>query len=101
MQKMSKIEREKQTVGLMIHIYCRRSEGNSELCQTCQNLLDYAFARLDRCPYGEAKPACKKCPTHCYKPAMRDFIRKVMRFSGPRMIFYRPIEAMKQIFDKF
>ena len=94
---MNKIEREKQTVGLMIRLYCRHSEGNKELCLTCRDLLNYAQSRLDNCPYGEKKPACKKCTTHCYKPDMRDFIRRVMRFSGSRMILHDPVEAIRHL----
>ncbi|MCL1927476.1 MAG: nitrous oxide-stimulated promoter family protein [Treponema sp.] len=93
----SKIEREKQTVSLMIRIYCRGSEGNRELCNSCLDLLKYAHLRLSHCPYGNNKPACKRCTSHCYKPAMRDHIREVMRFSGPRMILHGPIEAFRHI----
>ena len=91
------IEREKQTINTMIRIYCRRSEGNRELCEECSALLDYAFSRLEHCPYGENKPSCKQCTTHCYKPAMREEIRKVMRFSGARMILYAPIAVIRHI----
>ena len=91
------IKREKQTVELMIRLYCRHAEGNKELCRECRNSLDYALSRLDHCPYGNNKPACQQCTTHCYKPAMREHIRRVMRFSGPRMILYDPIAAIKHI----
>jgi len=94
---MNKIEREKQTVGLMIRLYCRHSEGNGELCHSCRNLLDYAHSRLDHCPYGEKKPACKKCPIHCFKPLYREEIRKVMRFAGRRMLFCYPVEAVRHL----
>ncbi len=40
---------------------------------------------------------CSKCPIHCYKPKMREHIREVMRYSGPRMIFYHPIIAIKHM----
>jgi hypothetical protein len=96
--KTSKIEREKRTVELMIRIYCRRKEGNRELCADCAELLRYAHARLDGCRYGERKPACNHCTTHCYKPAMRERIRTVMRFSGPRMLLYAPAAALRHIF---
>ncbi|MFR0987431.1 MAG: nitrous oxide-stimulated promoter family protein [Frisingicoccus sp.] len=38
----------------------------------------------------EKKTFCVNCRVHCYKPDMRERIRVVMRFSGPRMIFYHP-----------
>ena len=30
--------------------------------------LSHAETKLDRCVYGQEKPACKDCPIHCYKP---------------------------------
>ena len=93
----SHIDKEKATVALMIRLYCRRNEKNEHLCPECTELLSYAEARLDRCPFGESKPTCKKCPVHCYKPAMRERMRKVMRWAGPRMILYHPIEAIRHL----
>ncbi len=34
-----------------------------------QALNAYADKRLDKCVFGENKPACKQCPVHCYQPA--------------------------------
>ncbi|WP_280748461.1 nitrous oxide-stimulated promoter family protein [Parabacteroides sp. PF5-9] len=97
---VSRIIREKETVERMIRLYCSKKEKNSELCSECQALLQYAQARLDHCPFGENKKACKKCSVHCYKPAMRIKMQKVMRFSGPRMIFYHPVAAIRHLFNK-
>lgn len=69
---MGRIEKEKRTVALMIRLYCRRCEGNRNLCKDCSELLAYAEARLDRCKFADEKPTCKKCPIHCYKPEMRE-----------------------------
>jgi len=94
----SRIEKEKRTVELMIRLYCRKKEKNALLCPDCIALLEYAKARLDRCPFGEEKASCKKCPIHCYKPQMRKRMKEVMTFSGPRMIFYAPVETFRHIF---
>lgn len=91
------IEEEKKIAGQMIRLYCKKHEGNQELCPSCQELLEYAYHRLDRCKYGEEKPTCQKCPIHCYKPEMKERIRKVMRWSGPRMILYHPITSIKHL----
>lgn len=96
---MSRIEKEKETVSLMTRLYCRKKEGNKEFCHECRELEAYAHKRLSSCKYGEHKTSCKKCPTHCYRPDMREKIRDVMRFSGPRMILYSPIEAIRHITD--
>ena len=69
------------------------------LCPQCQTLLDYALQRLERCRFGEDKPSCTRCPVHCYKPAMREQIRQVMRYSGPRMLLHNPIMAIRHMWD--
>lgn len=92
-----KIEREKRVVERMIRLYCRKKEGNANLCAECSELLDYALLRLDKCRYGDGKRACKDCTTHCYKPEMRRKIQEVMRFSGPRMLLYSPVMAIRHI----
>ena len=86
--KKPRITQEKRTVEIMIRLYCRKKEKNATLCPECEELLRYAHARLDHCPFGEKKSSCKKCSVHCYKPAMRERMREVMRFSGPRMLLY-------------
>lgn len=79
----------------MIGLYCRKKEGNRELCPSCRELLEYAQARLDHCRFGDGKSSCRKCPVHCYKPEMRRRIQAVMRFSGPRMLIYAPLETLR------
>lgn len=95
-----RLAREKRTVELMIRLYCRRKEGNTALCSSCAELLAYAHARLDRCPFGNNKPVCKHCRVHCYKPAMRERVRRVMRWAGPRMILFHPVEAVRHLLGK-
>ena len=91
------IAKEKATVEKMIHIYCEKKHDSSgvQLCTACQDLLQYSHQRLTNCQFGEEKPTCRKCPVHCYRPTMRDEIRNVMRFSGPRLIFRAPVEWIK------
>lgn len=92
-----KREKEKKTVRFMIEIYCHKKHHTkgSNLCDECEKLADYAEKRVDHCPYMETKTFCSKCKTHCYKADMREQIRQVMRFSGPRMIFYCPKMVIK------
>lgn len=97
---MNRIEREKKVVKMMICLYCRKKEGNRLLCESCRALLEYAELRLDHCPFGEKKTSCKHCRVHCYKPGMREQMRKVMRFSGPRMMFYHPWVALQHLLGK-
>lgn len=94
---MIRIEREQMTVAQMIRIYCRHREGNRELCTDCMALLDYARKRLEKCPFGGNKGSCRKCAVHCFRPDMKERIRLVMRYSGPRMIFYHPLATIQHI----
>lgn len=89
---IEKREKEKRTVRFMIEIYCHgkhKTKGNN-LCPECSELADYSASRIDHCPHMATKTFCSSCKTHCYKAQMREKIRKVMRYSGPRMIIYCP-----------
>ena len=86
---MKRIEREKTTVRHMIELWRLKKHEKQELREKCRELLIYATARLDRCKFGDGKTKCHKCHVHCYRPDMREKIRVVMRFSGPRMMLYR------------
>lgn len=92
-----KIQREQQIVSKMIRIYCKKKHHQKEFCMECQDLNDYAFKRLSLCKFGEEKTACAKCSIHCYKPDYRQKIKDVMRFSGPWMLLYHPIESIRHI----
>lgn len=90
-----RIRRERKTLKAMIGIYCRDRHGSREgVCGRCATLMDYADERLDACPYGPKKPACSDCPIHCYKKEMREQVRVVMRYAGPRMTYRHPCLAV-------
>jgi hypothetical protein len=95
------IAKEKKIVKLMIQIY---SEGHDKKPlnenQKMQELLDYAYFRLDKCPFKDNKKFCSKCKVHCYKPEMRQQIKNVMRYAGPRMLFKHPILLFKHMLQK-
>lgn len=97
----AKREKEKRVVQLMIEVYCHGSHGVKRgcLCPQCRELADYAAARVDRCPHMETKTFCSNCRTHCYKPAMRERIRAVMRYAGPRMLLYHPVLAIRHLIE--
>lgn len=97
---LSRIEREKRVVCIMIRLYCLKKEKNKQLCGDCVSLMEYACARLEHCPFGEEKTACKRCKIHCYQSQMREKMRKVMRFAGPRMLFYHPLMACRHLLEK-
>ena len=94
------LTKEKKTITLMINIYCKKKHKHKDgLCDECQELLKYAHKRLDFCKCGEEKSFCSKCPIHCYKKDMKAKVKDVMKFSGPRLIIYSPIQFFKHIFE--
>ncbi len=97
--KTGALAREAEMIEAMIRLYCRanHSEGDSELCPQCTELLAYARKRLACCPFGHEKPVCAKCKIHCYKLAMRAEIGNVMRFAGPRVVIRHPILALDHL----
>lgn len=95
-----KREREKKIVSQMITLYCRKKHRTkATLCAECAALDAYARERSDKCPFMETKTFCSNCKVHCYRPDMRERIREVMRFSGPRMIFYHPVAAVRHLIE--
>lgn len=101
MSKQLKTEKEKQTIEQMIRLYCRHKEGNKTLCGTCEETLSYALKRLSLCPFKQEKKTCRLCPVHCYKPEMKKRIQDIMRYSGPRMLLYHPITAIKHFWKEW
>lgn len=99
MDIQAKREREKQLVSQMITLYCKKNHGGRGLCPDCAALDAYAQQRSDRCPFMETKTFCSNCKVHGYKPEMREKIRKVMGFSGPRMIFHHPVVAVRHVIE--
>jgi len=99
MNTAQKREREKETVTLMIRLYCRKKHKSKTLCPDCAELSAYARSRSDQCPFMETKTFCSNCKVHCYKPDMRQKIRAVMRFSGPRMLFHHPLMAIRHLIE--
>lgn len=90
-KKEEKRNKEIMVVREMIRFYCKRHHDTKELCPECQRLYDYAKMRVEYCPFMETKTFCSNCKVHCYKPQMREKIRLVMRYSGPRMLYYHPL----------
>ncbi|WP_372881109.1 nitrous oxide-stimulated promoter family protein [Psychromonas sp.] len=89
-----------KTIKAMVNIYCKAHHSCKDQqppCLKCAEFILYANEKLDRCPYGQNKPTCNKCPIHCYKKEQREQARAIMRYAGPRMLFKHPILAIKHL----
>lgn len=100
---MERMRRERETMHAMIQIYCKDKHGQDEICSACQAFEDFAFIRLEKCPFQEKKPACQNCKVHCYQSniEMRQKAKEIMGYAGPRMLLKYPYFAIMHIFDKF
>lgn len=88
---------EKRMVEYMIRYYCRKHH-KGKTCLDCEELIHYAHMRIDKCPFMESKTFCSACKVHCYQKEQREQIRKVMRYSGPRMLWHHPYMAVKHVY---
>ncbi len=101
-----RVRREKRTIEAMFNVFCAdhhahiAREPGARLCGDCTDLLQYAYQRLDNCPFGEAKRVCNQCTTHCYSEKRRTQVRAVMRYAGPRMMRRFPLLALMHLWDK-
>ena len=98
-----KCNKEKVIVEEMINLYCKKNHTNKNgeihlLCPKCNELKNYAFERSERCPFMENKTFCSNCKIHCYKPEMREQIKSVMKYSGPRMLLVHPIITTQHMY---
>jgi superfamily II helicase len=94
------IQKEKEIVTEMIHLYCRKKHKSNNLCKDCYALKGYALTRLSVCRFGEGKSACSNCPIHCYKLKYREKMKIVMRYAGPWMLVYHPVFSVKHLLNK-
>jgi hypothetical protein len=94
------MKREKKTIAHMVQVYCKgHHRTHGEICPECTQFKEYAFMRLDKCPFQEKKSTCGKCLIQCYRPDMKEKVRKVMRYSGPRLLIYKPTLALHHAWD--
>lgn len=94
-----RISREKLTIKKMIDLYQAKCPQASAEPEHYEALFAYAKKRLDKCVFGEEKPACKQCPVHCYQPAKREEMKQIMRWAGPRMLWRHPILTVRHLID--
>ena len=100
-RRFARRARELKTIATMVDMYCH-GHGHDRceaLCPSCAMLFEYATRRLERCVFGDAKPTCANCVVHCYSADMRERIRVVMQWAGPRMLLRHPVQAIFHLLD--
>ena len=91
---LGRIQYEKETIALIVKLYCKGKHQNAELCADCKELIEYTHHKLENCKFGNDKPTCKKCSVHCYQKNQQEKIKTVMHYAGPRMIWNYPLKAI-------
>lgn len=92
-----KRDREKKVITEMVKLYCKKNHKNGELCDECNEILNYSLKRIDHCKFMETKTFCSNCKSPCYNMEMKEKIKQIMKFSGPRMLFYHPLLVIYHI----
>jgi len=95
----ARLAREWRTLTAMVEIYCRDHHHANGRCAECEQFLDYASVRLERCHFGAEKPVCAKCPVHCYQRERREQVRIIMIYAGPRMLWRHPVLSVRHWLD--
>jgi len=98
---MSKrVLREKKTLEIMAMLYCKRVHKTPKpMCDRCREVYEYSVLRISSCPRKSYRGVCKGCTIHCFKDEYREEIKKIMRYSGPRLLFKHPLLAIAHVLD--
>jgi hypothetical protein len=82
--------------GAVLGVYGRKPPA---ICDACAELLRYAEKRRAYCP-KDPKPFCSYCDTHCYTAEMRERMREVMRYAGPRSLLHgHAIDGVRHLIE--
>ena len=88
----------------MIEMYCRdhhdgASRDEDGLCGDCAELLAYARVAAGQVPVRDGQADLRGLPDALLRPVMRERVRDVMRYSGPRMLKRHPVLAVAHLVD--
>jgi len=93
---------EKNTFYKMIRLYYKHHNNiEKELKNEYIELYNYSISRINACIFKNKKPVCSKCKIHCFNDEYGEEVRKIMRWSGPRMILYYPKSALIYLYYKY
>ncbi len=96
-----KRDREKKVISEMVKLYCRKNHKKRELCDECKEVLNCSLKRIDNCQFMETKTFCSNCKAPCYSPKMKEKVKQIMKFSGPRILFHHPLLVISHMLSRF
>ena len=83
----------------MITLYYNANKDSLSISE-CLAFKEYTIKKIMRCPLGDEKTSCAKCRIQCYNEPERSMIQKVMRYSGPRILFRSPVLTLVYLFNR-
>jgi len=83
-----------QNLEFMLKLYCKKFHNTHILCKECNEIINYAIIKLEKCPFRGTIHTCKTCHIHCFTDNYRKKITEIMRFAGPQMIRHKPFSAI-------
>jgi len=91
----NRLDTEKKIFEKMVLIYCKKKHKYDSACMDCREIIKYGHNKINNCIHGKEKPFCSKCTVHCYEKNIKEKVKDIMIFSGPRIFFYHPIVSLK------
>lgn len=92
-------DRAKSGASEIPQFLCDAGQQSRTICRDCGELLEYGINKRAVCPL-QPKPACRSCHIHCYTPEYREKIRKIMAWSGRKMILRGRLDYLWHYFIK-
>ena len=91
------VPKEKENIRKTFGVYCNANHGTTDnkLCPKCTALLTTVMLKIQRCPYGIAKPICDACETSCFGEVPTNEFRAVMKAGQKKMLLSHPLMAVK------
>ena len=77
-----RILREIKPLPVWVELYEQRHPAPADTPEHYRDLLAYAVKRLEKCRYGEDKPACKQCRCTVISQKPREEMKVIMRWAG-------------------
>lgn len=102
---MKKPAEDRRTVEAIGQIYCKGNHGGAErdsggLCAECREAIELTIRRAEACPHGHTGN-CEDCHTHCQHGRAQENIKRMMRYSAPRMAYRHPVMTFRYLRRKF
>ena len=96
-EPQNNVPKEKENIRKTFGVYCNANHGTTDnkLCPKCTALLTTVMLKIQRCPYGIAKPICDACETPCFGEVPTNEFRNIMKAGQKKMLLSHPLMTVK------